>query len=149
MECPFQDRLEFLHLDRFAKEVVGALSDRAQRVVLFGLAAGNDNLGERILRQQLGQSRQAFLRSAGRGRQAKVQNDHHRPMLPERARRARTILGQEHFIFLRQRPFHLGANLLIIIHNQQFWFHELEVRIGNSTRNVVPLPCSLSTSILP
>ena len=102
-----------------------------------------------ILGQQLGQGRQAFIGRARGGRQTEVQNDNRRPMVVECAGRAWPILGQQHLIITRQRPFHLGANLLVIIDNQQFRLHAPEVCSGNNTRKVVPFPFSLSTSILP
>ena len=149
MESPFENGLQLLHLNRFAKEIVSPLPDGPQGVVLLGLAAGDDDFDERILGQQLGQGRQAFIGSARGGRQTEVQNDNRRPMVVECAGRAWPILGQQHLIITRQRPFHLGANLLVIIDNQQFRLHAPEVCSGNNTRKVVPFPFSLSTSILP
>ena len=146
---PFEHRLQLLHLNGFAQEVVGALSDGTQRVVLFRLAAGDDDFGQGILGQQLRQSRQALIGRAGRGRQAEIQNHDPGAVFPEGGAGAGSIFGQQHIIVTHQRPFHLGANLLIVIDYQQFPFHEPEVRSGNNTRKVVPLPFSLSTSILP
>ena len=120
VEGPFEHRLEFLHLNRLAEKIVGPLSDRAQGGVPFRLAADNDNLRQGILCQQLGQRRQALIRGEGGRGQSQVQDDHQRPMGAETVDRAGAILGQEHLILICQRPFHLGADLLIVINNQQF-----------------------------
>ena len=149
MKTAVQNGFQFLHLNRLAHEVVRSLADRAERVLLFCLARGNDDLGQSVQVEQLRQSCHAFFGRARGWRQSEVQDHHHRPAFAKRRDRTGPVFGQQHIVILEESPFHLRTDFLVIIHNQNFRFHAFEFGTGSQTRKVVPLPFWLSTSILP
>ena len=107
METAVQDGFQFLHLNRFTHEVVGSLADRAERVVLFCLARGDDDLGQIVQDEQLRQSRHPFFGRARGGRQSQVQYHHHGPVFSKRSDRTGPVFGQQHLVILEKCPLHL------------------------------------------
>ena len=40
------------------------------------------------------------------------------------------VFGQKNFVILRKPPLHLGTDFLVVVNNQQFWFHLIFNRSG-------------------
>jgi len=123
-----------------------------QGIGLFRLAGNDDDFGEAVAGDQFGEHRQPFFGGTTVRRKPQVQQHHLRAVLHKCINGPHAIFRQENLVFLAQCPFHLGANLLVVVHNQQSRQHNYKWRIrqiGNSTRNRVPLPGSLWTSMRP
>ena len=56
-------------------------------------------------------------------RQSQIEQDYGRLRGPESFQRAGPVFGQKNFVIRRQRPFHLRADFLVVVNNQQFGVH--------------------------
>src|SRR5688500_72998 len=144
-----QRDFEFRDIYRFGHKRERALTDGIDRHLALGLPGDDDDFDERFDREQLGEGCEAFGGLAGSRWQTQVKQHHGRALGLERLDGGATIFRQANFIILAQSPLHLGTYLFVIIDDQQPGFHAASFSIGNNTRNVVPSPGWLSTSILP
>ena len=156
---PAQNDFQLFQLHRLVLKIVRARFDGFQRRAFF-LIAGNDNhLDSWIDAQQFIERLQPFRRAVGIRRQPQIQRHHAGQMLLTDRHRRRAIFRKKHLVLFRKPPFHLFANIRIIINNKDFSFFFLfhkhpttayaEGESGSSMRNSVPRPISLSTNILP
>ena len=120
-----QDPFELAHVDRFREEIVGALADGFQGIGLFVLTGDDDDLGDRIEGEQIGQRRQALGGVGGRRGQAEVEQDDGRSMRPERVERGGAIAGGVQIVIVRECPFHLGTDRFVVVDQEEGGFHGL------------------------
>ena len=149
VDAPLQHELELVHVHRLAEEVVGARPDGAKRVLLVALAGDDDHFGQRIQREQRRERRQPFVGFVGTGRKPQIEQRHRGMVGRERRHCSGTVPGHGHLVVRRERPLHLGADVLVVLHDEERRFRHCSSLTGKLTRNVVPLPTSLSTCMPP
>jgi len=144
----FRMNLSSLISTGLAEKIVGPLADRLERVFLFRLPGDDDDLrqGSRLSNSDRVAKPSWGLPGCG-GRPSQVAPTEVVPA--ENVDGAGAIFGQDRFVIVEQGPLHLGADLLVVVNNQQLRFQGLVLAKDNRRRKVVPLPCSLSTSIRP
>ena len=149
IEAAFDDQLDLFDIDRFAQEIVSARADGAQGDGFLALAGDDNDLGEALQGQEVGQGGQTFIGIGGTGREAQVkQNDQGAGGL-KGLDGAGAVFGQEDVVVLGQPPLHLSADFLVVIDDEQFLFHAGSFWSGKSTLKTVPFCNSLSTSMRP
>lgn len=139
MENAFENTPQFFHLHRLGHEIVGAFVNGAETDSPFALSGDHDDLGQAVQGGQLRQRGQTLPRVGRTRRQPQIQQDHQGPGRLKRFQSARPVAGENNIIIAGQRPFHLGAYLLVVINNEQFRVHLLFSFAGKSTLKVVPL----------
>ena len=119
VERPVDEQLERVGVDGLLVEVVGALADGRQRVLLVAVAGDDDDFRVRRELEDLAERQQAFLDAFGPGRQTEILQDDGRFVPAQLHDRARTVLGGEDFVVL-EAPFELAEEARIVLDDQQF-----------------------------
>lgn len=156
------DHLQYIDIDRFLIEVVGAQSDRLQRM-FAGLVAGcDDDLRRWGYCEDFGQRGQSFGSPVWIGRKSKIDDSYRNGFLSDEIDRLQARFGGMHFV-VGKGPPELTQEARIIINDQQrfrAWRHVVYVTAedaagslsgtrGKITRMVVPNPFSEITSRSP
>src|SRR5439155_13089466 len=79
--------------------------------------------------------------------ETQVKQGHRREIGLKGLERSSSVFAEMNFVLLAQRPFHLSADRLVIVYNEQPRLHTVWLLRGNMTRKVVPTAGSLSTKI--
>ena len=117
VEAAFEEQFKFVDFDGFAEEIVGTGTDGAEGIFFFALTGDDDDFGEVIEGEEVGESGEAFVRAAGVGGEAEVEEDGGRAGGAEGFEGAGAVFGERDFVIVGQRPFHLGSYFLIVINN--------------------------------
>ena len=75
IETSSKKQLEFFQVDRLAEKIVGAATNRLQRILLFLLSRNNDDLDDPVGREKLRQRRQSLAGFIRPGWQTQIQDD--------------------------------------------------------------------------
>ena len=149
VEAALELEFETFQFDRFTKEIIGSRAHGAQRVLPFSLTGDDDDLRELVDSQHLGKGSQPLGRIIGVRRKTQIEHRHRWSRGLESLERPRAALRQENLVLPVQRPFHLGADFLIVVNDEQLRLHGTSAASGKLTRKVVPLPTALSTWMVP
>ena len=84
--------------------------------------------------------RQPLLGIVGTRREPEIEQRHRGTVGGERRHRSGAVLGHDHLVILGERPLHLRADVLVVLHDEQRGFRHFSSLTGKLTRNVVPLP---------
>jgi hypothetical protein len=115
--------LQLLDVDRLHEVVVGALVHGAQRVRAVLAPRDHHHLGAEVDGAQLLKRREAFLDAAGVRRQPEVERHHGRRLGAHLLERFRAAAGEAHVELVGERPAHLAAQILVVVHHQQAGLH--------------------------
>src|SRR5438093_8730982 len=77
-------------------------------------------------------------------REPEIEQRHQRATGRERRDRPRPVLRHRHFVLRRERPLHLGPDVLVVFDDEERGFRYVSSLTGKLTGNVVPLPGALS-----
>ncbi len=118
-----QDHAERVHVDGLVEEVVGPAPDGLQRVLFFALPGDDDDLRVRRDGQDFAQRLESLFRAVGVGREAEVEEDDIRLGFAHALNGLLPGRSQQDFIGLRKTPFHLFADVLVVVNHQKNGFH--------------------------
>ncbi len=129
---PAEHDVQLVEVDGFIEKIVRTGGNRPKSVLALPLTGDDDDLGLAPEPQDLAEETKALLHSIGVGSEAEVESDEGHAVRLEKLHRRGEVLGLEHLVLLRERPFHLRADILEIIHNQKLGF--LHVVLQSGTR---------------
>ncbi len=119
---PAQHDVQLVEVDGLIEKIVRAGGNRPKSVLALALTGDHDDLGLAPEPQDLAEETKAFLDSIGLGGEAEVERDEGHVVRLEQLHGRGEVLGLEHLVLVRERPFHLRADVLEIIHNQKLGF---------------------------
>jgi hypothetical protein len=148
------DEPQHVRIERLLVEIVGAVRNRAHRVVAVGVARDHDDTRVRRQAQDFLERAHAFADAFGVGRQAEILQHHGRLEAPDLRQRFFAVRGHEHFVFV-ETPAQLFLQADVVFDHEQprliltlggGFAHEATGRISEKR---VPAPGWLSTSTSP